>query len=146
MIKIEKKYNRYNNNIVKDKLNMLINNRPVNLIDDSTGPFQWIHGHRSRVTCVALSCGLGIVASGAADGMCLLHDVWTGSFVRSLNILQWDDLVDDDSREADAAGTAEPPAGRSTITNISFCSSSSKVIVGTSDHVHVFSLSGKLPH
>jgi hypothetical protein len=134
--------NNSNNNIVKDKLNMLINNRPVNLIDDSTGPFQWIHGHRSRVTCVALSCGLGIVASGAADGMCLLHDVWTGSFVRSLNILQWDDLVDDDSREADAAGTAEPPAGRSTITNISFCSSSSKVIVGTSDHVHVFSLSG----
>jgi hypothetical protein len=129
-------YENTSGNVVKEKLSSLLNSntKDSDLIDDASGPLQWIHGHRSKVTCIALNVDLGIVASGAADGVCLLHDVWTGTFLRSLNILQWDDCTQGNEKE-DSASL------KSIISSLSI-SSLGKIIVGTENHVHVYSLRG----
>lgn len=72
-----------------DMLSKLSSN--FGIINDISGPSQWIHGHRAKVTCVALQVDIGVVISGAADGVCLIHDVWDGQCIRSLNILQWEE-------------------------------------------------------
>ena len=69
---------------LKRKLKLTTSAR--NTIDSREGPLQWLHGHTSPITCVDGNVDLGIVISGSATGTCLIHDMYTGQFVVSLNV------------------------------------------------------------
>lgn len=122
----------------------------ISIINDVSGPLQWIHGHKTKVTCVALQVDVGIVISGTANGTCLIHDIWSGDFVRSLNVIQWEEGWGENKEHNSANGNSKTEGNRgnnnksassSMITNISI-SKMGKIIIATESCVHVFRLNG----
>ena len=122
-----------------DVLTKLSNNFSV--IDDVSGPLQWIHGHRAKVTCVALQVDLGIVISGTSNGICLMHDVWSGDFLRSLNVIQWEEGWGENEEQTDKRNTSRNLEISSIITSLSI-SKTGKIVIATESCVHIFRLNG----
>jgi len=49
-------------------------------------PRHVLYGHTGRVSCLAASADVGVVASGSDDGMLLLHDLRKGEVVRGIQV------------------------------------------------------------
>ena len=56
------------------------------VVADAEGPVQWLHGHESTVTALDADLDLGIVVSGSETGVCLVHDIYMGAFLVSLEV------------------------------------------------------------
>jgi|EP01046_Picozoa_sp_COSAG06_P045609 WD40 repeat protein len=50
----------------------------------SKHPRAVLYGHRDEITCTAINTDLGIVASTAKDGSCLIHKAYNGQYVRCI--------------------------------------------------------------
>ena len=99
-------------------------------IDSQGGPLQWLHGHTSTITCVDGNVDLGIVVSGSEAGTCLIHDVYTGAFLVSLDV---------------TALSSSSLSQDSSIRVVRLIPNTSRVVVVTSDSICIFSSStGKL--
>ncbi len=103
------------------------------VVDASEGPLQWLHGHDSPVTCVDSDLDLGIVVSGSEAGVCLVHDLYRGTFLVAL-------AVKDDDADDDADG-ARGRARRRAIRLVRLIPNSSRVVVVTDRYMHTFSSS-----
>ena len=126
-----------------DMLSKLSSN--FGIINDISGPSQWIHGHRAKVTCVALQVDIGVVISGAADGVCLIHDVWDGQCIRSLNILQWEEgwgnISGGIKQGVPTDGSNINCKSKTAILHVNV-SNTGKIVIATKFCVHVFRLNG----
>ena len=119
---------------LKRKLTMTTRTRGT--IDSQGGPLQWLHGHTSTITCVDGNVDLGIVVSGSEAGTCLIHDVYTGAFLVSLDVTS-------SSSSSSSSSTLLPKD--SSIHVVRLINNTSRVVVVTSDSICIFSSStGKL--
>ena len=121
---------------LKRKLTMTTRTRGT--IDSQGGPLQWLHGHTSTITCVDGNVDLGIVVSGSEAGTCLIHDVYTGAFLVSL------DVTSSSSSSSSSSPSTLLPKD-SSIHVVRLINNTSRVVVVTSDSICIFSSStGKL--
>jgi len=117
---------------LKKKLKLKTNSKGT--IDSCNGPLQWLHGHTSTITCVDGNVDLGIVVSGSEMGTCLIHDIYTGTFLVSLNLFDDNETNEEGKEEIDQA-----------IHVVRLVPNSSFVVVATSTSLCTFSSStGKL--
>ncbi|KAJ5075155.1 beach domain-containing protein [Anaeramoeba ignava] len=51
-------------------------------------PTKILYGHDDEVSCIALSCELDIVVSGSKDGSCIIHNLSSGIYYKSIFLSQ----------------------------------------------------------
>ena len=104
------------------------------VVADADGPVQWLHGHESAVSALDADLDLGIVVSGSETGVCLVHDIYLGTFLVSL-------VVKDEDMSTSAKAIPRVRMRSKAIRIVRIVPQTSKVVVVTDTYVHIFTSS-----
>lgn len=99
-----------------------------------TGPPAALHGHEAAVSALDVSDELGLVASGGADGLVLLHTLRGGLLVRALEM---------PAAPGQAEGSARAPDG---ICALALAAADALLVVGAGARLAVFAIDGTPLH